>query len=58
MNDPEVLNKMYHAVYSGADRALTLLDEGKVQDAKWVLTVVLQYAEELYLSDGPEETED
>lgn len=54
----ELRRRMYTAVCDGADRALTLLESGNVWDAKRVLRQALAEAEELYLSDGPEEAED
>lgn len=54
----ELRRRMYSAVCDGANQALTLLEDGNVWDAKRVLRQVLEEAEELYLTHGPEETED
>lgn len=58
MKEVELWRRMYSAVCDGANQALTLLEEWKVQDAKQVLRQVLEEAEELYLTHGPEESED
>ena len=50
MNDIDILSQMYAAVCGSSDDALTLLEEGRVGEAKEVLRQGLETAEELYLN--------
>lgn len=58
-NDLDVLKRMYATIFGGADRALTLLEEGDAGGAREVLARAMELCEELCIAgeepgDGPE----
>jgi len=50
MDDIDILRQMYATLCGGTDRALTLLEQGNVWEAKRVLLHALEVSEELYIA--------
>lgn len=57
MDDSNVLSKIVLVFFAGMDDALTLLEDGKIQEAKDCMQRVLFLTEEMLLAAGDEDEE-
>lgn len=55
MVDPKFYSAQYSAVMAAADRAITLIEQGRPQEAKTLLERTLLEAEEAYIQATEEE---
>lgn len=58
MIKPEFYARQYAAILTGADKAITFIEKGYVEEARVLLEILVEAAEEAYLqaTEGDQET--